>query len=86
MQQCWRQHRVAVSKLSAILRIAKSLDVGRNQRVKHIHCNERGNRLELSTPDVADLSLEQLELQQVCGLFEDIFGKEVLLEAANDRP
>ena len=84
--QLARQHRVAVSKLASILRIAKSLDVGRNQRIKNITCMERGNRLELSTPDVADLSVEQLELRQVCGLFEDIFGREVLLETVSDRP
>ena len=75
-----RKQRVAVSKLAAILRLAKALDVGRNQRIKTIRCFERGNRLELSTPDVADLSMEQLELRQVCGLFEDIFGREVILE------
>lgn len=80
-----RKQRVAVSKLAAILRLAKALDVSRNQRIQSIECRERGNRLELTTPDVADLSIERLELRQVCGLFEDIFGKQVLLETVNDQ-
>ncbi len=84
--QLKREERVAVSKLAAILRLAKALDVGRNQRIKNIQCVQRGNRLELSAPDVADISMEQLELRQVCGLFEDIFGKEVLLETVSNTP
>lgn len=79
-----RDLRVAVSKLAAILRIAKALDVGHNQRIVAIDALERGNRLELWSNDVADVSMEQLELRQVCGLFEDIFGREILLETVGD--
>lgn len=84
--QLERKQRVVVSKLAAILRLAKALDVGRHQRIRTIKCVERGNRLELSTPDVADFSMEQLELRQVSGLFEDIFGRDVLLEPVSDSP
>ncbi len=31
-----------------------------------------------------DLSLEQMELRNVSGLFEEIFGKEVVLETADN--
>ncbi|MFT5301481.1 MAG: exopolyphosphatase/guanosine-5'-triphosphate,3'-diphosphate pyrophosphatase, partial [Mariniblastus sp.] len=79
-----RMHRVAVSKLAAILRIAIAIDTCRNQRIKTINCIERGSRIELSTPDVTDFSMEQLEVRQVCGLFGDIFGKEVFLETLSD--
>ncbi len=79
-----RYLRVAVSKLAAILRLAKALDVGHNQRIVSVEALQRGNRLELWTKDVADLSIEQMELSQVSGLFEDIFGKEILLESAGD--
>lgn len=77
-----RDLRVAVSKLAAILRIAKALDVGK--RIVAIEALERGNRLELWTKDIADLSIERLELRQVSGLFEDIFGREIVLETVGD--
>lgn len=79
-----RDLRVAVAKLAAMLRIAKALDVGHNQRIRAIDALERGNRLELWTSDVADVSMEQLELRQVSSLFEDIFGKEILLETVGN--
>lgn len=79
-----REQRVAVSKLAAMLRLAKALDVSRHQRIEAIQCVQHAHRLDLSTTDVADFSMEQLELRQVCGLFEDIFGKEVLLETVSD--
>ncbi len=79
-----RFQRVAVSKLAAILRIAKGLDVPRNQRIKSISCSDQPSHLELSTPDIEDLSLEQMELRNVSGLFEEIFGKEVVLETADN--
>jgi exopolyphosphatase/guanosine-5'-triphosphate,3'-diphosphate pyrophosphatase len=81
-----RELRVAVAKLAAILRIAKALDVTHSQRIAAIEALERSNRLELWTKDVADLSMEQMELRQVSGLFEDIFGREVVLETASDAP
>lgn len=74
------RQRVAVSMLAAILRISKALDVGHHQRIEFVNCVPRGNRLELFTNEVADLALEQLEVQQNSGLFEDIFGREVSLE------
>lgn len=84
ISQLGRELRVAVSKLAAILRIAKALDVGHNQRIVAIEALERGKRLELWTGDVADVSMEQLELRQVSGLFGDIFGREILLETVGD--
>jgi exopolyphosphatase/guanosine-5'-triphosphate,3'-diphosphate pyrophosphatase len=82
--QLEREQRVVVSKLAAILRIAKALDVGHHQRIETVRCLSQGNRMELSTPDVADLSMEQLELRQVSGMFEDIFGSQVLLETVGE--
>ena len=82
--QLEREQRVVVSKLASILRIAKALDVSHHQRISTIQCSIRGNRLELSTPDVADLSVEQLEIRQVSGMFAGIFGNEVQLETVGE--
>ena len=79
-----RELRVAVAKLAALLRIANALDVSHSQRVKTITCTKQGNRLELTNRDNADLSMEQLEVRHVSGLFESIFGLEVLLETFDD--
>lgn len=79
-----RFDRVAIAKLAAILRIAKAIDVGHGQRINKLECDLRGNQLELTTSDVADLALEKMELRQVSELFEDIFGVEVTLEAMDN--
>ena len=60
--------------------MAKALDVRRVQRIKAIQCGQSGGQLEIRTSDVADLSVEQLQLRQIAGLFEGIFGLSVVLE------
>ncbi|MEM7782484.1 MAG: Ppx/GppA phosphatase family protein [Planctomycetota bacterium] len=77
--QLGRKSRVAVSKMAAILRIAKSLDVKRKQRVKSVRAEFKGNRLDLIGKGTVDITMEQLELRQNVGMFEVIFGKEVSL-------
>lgn len=79
-----RQQRVAVSKLAAILRIAKALDASITQRIKSFKCQLVANELQIDVDDVADISIEKLELSQASGLFEDIFGKRVILTKAGE--
>ena len=74
-----RDHRVAVSKLAAILRIAVALDASRHQNIHTIHCAQNDETLIISTSDSADLSLEQLALKQSSDLFEETFGMKLLL-------
>ena len=76
-----RDNRVAVSKLAAILRIAIALDASRNQAIHLIHCTTDEKNMVVATPDAADLSLEQLALQQNGSLFEEIFGLRILLQS-----
>lgn len=75
-----RDQRVVVSRLSAILRIAVSLAHSRTRRIRDIVCKAEKKRLVIQTEGSAgDLSLEELELRQNSGLFEDVFGLQVLL-------
>ena len=74
-----RDHRVAVAKMAAILRIAVALDESRSQRVQELDCSREGDRMVLTIPHVEDLSLEQLALRQNGSLFEEIFGMQILL-------
>lgn len=74
-----RDGRVAVAKMAAILRLAIALDASENNRVRTIECHRRGGTLVITVPDADDLSTEQLALKQGRGLFEEIFGMQVVL-------
>lgn len=74
-----REERVAVSKLSGILRIAIALDESRSQRISDFHVSRDNDRLVIAIPDVDDLSLEQLAIKQSSGLFEETYGLKILL-------
>ena len=80
-----RWKRVAISKLAAILRVAKALDVTRSQHIESIVCRIEPTRIELHVEQPIDLSLEQLELKQTSQLFEEIFGKPLLLTSTRDQ-
>jgi exopolyphosphatase / guanosine-5'-triphosphate,3'-diphosphate pyrophosphatase len=74
-----RHERVAVAQMAAILRVAIALDDSRSQRIHDLQCFEEEGWLIISIPLVEDLSLEQLALKQHGTLFEETFGKPVLL-------
>ena len=78
-----RDQRIVVAKLAAILRIAKALDTGRRQRVGSVVAKVSGTNLILQAPNVEDLTVEKLELNQMSRLFENVFGKRVVLTSAN---
>jgi exopolyphosphatase/guanosine-5'-triphosphate,3'-diphosphate pyrophosphatase len=80
-----RDERIAVAKLAAILRVADALDESRSQRIHEIHCEPEDDRLVISIPRVEDLSLEQLALKQNSSLFEEIYGRSVLLRINKQR-
>lgn len=69
-----RNDRVNISKMAAILRVAKSLDASRTQRITEMECQPAGNELRMFVPGITDVSLEQLELKRERVLFENIFG------------
>ncbi len=74
-----REERVAVSKLAGLLRIAIALDESRSQRITDFTCVREKDRLVIAIPNVDDLSLEQLAINQTSGLFEETYGMKVLL-------
>jgi exopolyphosphatase/guanosine-5'-triphosphate,3'-diphosphate pyrophosphatase len=77
-----REARVAVSKMAAILRVAKALDATRSQRIRQATCRRKGRRLVVYAPGVDDLSVEQLAVNSSRGLFEQIYGLQVVLRPA----
>lgn len=77
-----RSHRVAVTRMSAVLRLADALDRSHSQRVTDVRCQIDDGRLVIAIPKVDDLSLEQLAVMQKGPLFEETFGMQVLLRAS----
>lgn len=74
-----REQRIAVSKLAAILRVADALECSHTGRITDFELVREKDRFVLIVPNVDDLSLEQLALRQKGSLFEDVFGRRVLL-------
>ncbi|MBM81892.1 MAG: exopolyphosphatase [Planctomycetaceae bacterium] len=77
-----REGRIVVAKLAAMLRCADALDNSHSQRIETIDCSIENGRLTVTVPNVEDLSLEQMSITDKGSLFEDIFGKSVLLRAS----
>jgi exopolyphosphatase / guanosine-5'-triphosphate,3'-diphosphate pyrophosphatase len=76
-----RNDRVAVAKLSAILRLAIALDESRSQRISNIRSKRDGDRLIITTHGIEDVSLEQLTVRHSGDLFEEVFGMSVFLRS-----
>lgn len=73
-----RRERVVVAQLAAILRLAYALDVERTQRIRTVTCTVSGDRLNLRT-DRRQIALEQWSMAQRSGMFNDVYGLEVVL-------
>ncbi|MEQ9408525.1 MAG: exopolyphosphatase [Fuerstiella sp.] len=75
-----RDSRVILSRLAGILRVAICLAHSRSRRIRELDCTVEKNRLVIRARGrTGDLSMEQLELRQNSGLFQDVFGLSVLL-------
>ncbi len=79
-----REDRITVSKLAAILRIAIALDESRSGRVKQLTCEIDDERVIIYLHGVEDLALEQLAVRQQSTLFDEIFGRSVLLRRVSE--
>lgn len=78
-----RDLRVAVSKMASILRLAIALDVSYSQKINSLKCKIMPNDIQIVTEELSDLTLERVELREAGELFENIFGKPVILTSAS---
>jgi exopolyphosphatase/guanosine-5'-triphosphate,3'-diphosphate pyrophosphatase len=69
-----REHRIIVSKLAALLRVADALDRSHSQRIADIQCAFDNEQFVITVPPVDDLTLEQMALTQKGAMFEDVYG------------
>ncbi|HYJ34230.1 MAG TPA: Ppx/GppA phosphatase family protein [Candidatus Binatia bacterium] len=76
-----RPARLAVNRLSAILRVADALDKSHSQRVLDPKITVSGDELRIQVDSTEDLGLERMSLDAKSGLFEEVFGlKPVIVE------
>ena len=80
-----REERVTVAKLAAILRVADALDRSHAQRVRNLQIEMSDGQLVLTAPNVTDLTLEQLALQEKGQMFGQVYGLDVVLRKRNAR-
>ncbi|MCS7310341.1 MAG: hypothetical protein NZ741_08990 [Armatimonadetes bacterium] len=66
---------MTVTKLTAILRLADSLDTSRSHAIKELHLQPTSrNGWRLMIEGEGDLLLEKWQLRKRKKLFEDVFG------------
>src|SRR5690606_20989163 len=73
--------RLIILKLSAILRIADSLDRSHSQRIQKVKVQTVDDELQILVSQHGDLSLERSALENKGALFEEVFGYKLVLEA-----
>lgn len=75
-----KNSRLTVIKMAAILRVADALDRSNSQRIQEISCTRDHDTFIITLPNVDDITLEQLSLQNKGTLFEDVYGMKVILQ------
>lgn len=76
-----RSRRLVVEKLAAILRMADALDRGHGKRIRNIEIMLEPRRMVLLADGPSDLTLEQMALDAKSNLFEQVYGRTVLLRS-----
>ena len=74
-----RQHRLLVSKLAAILRIADCLDRSHTGAIRRFTTILEGGQLVLEVATDEDVTLDELALESKANLFEQLYGLEVVM-------
>ena len=71
---CRRRHRLIVNKLSALLRLADSMDVSNANPVTDATIRETKSGWQITLVGKSDLMLENWSLSKRKSLFEEVFG------------
>ena len=74
-----RESRIAVAKLSAILRVADALDRSHACNVGAMKVLLEPGQVSLVVPDERDLTIEELGLQQKGQMFERVYGLRIIM-------
>ncbi|MDO4325603.1 MAG: exopolyphosphatase [bacterium] len=71
---------ITIAKMTAILRLANSMDRSHKQKFKDCHMSVRDNKLVITTPYQDDMSLEKYTFDLKADFFEEIFGIRPVLK------
>lgn len=77
------QEKVLIAKLTAILKIADSLDKSHKEPFSEVEVNLKQNELELIINTEKDIFLEKWAFNDKSRIFKEIFGIDVLLNKKN---
>jgi exopolyphosphatase/guanosine-5'-triphosphate,3'-diphosphate pyrophosphatase len=69
-----KSRKLLISKLTAILALAKALDAAHTQKISDIHVSLRENRLLVTAQTDEDITMEKWQFQTAGGFFEEVFG------------
>jgi exopolyphosphatase/guanosine-5'-triphosphate,3'-diphosphate pyrophosphatase len=75
-----RNKRMTVNKLTALLRVADALDIGRTQQINPCEFSIQAETLVVHVSTQADLALEKKALKNKSDMFQDIYGLDIRLE------
>ncbi|PJJ29819.1 Ppx/GppA phosphatase family protein [Lacrimispora celerecrescens] len=71
---------ILVGKLTAILRLANSLDRSHKQKLSDIHMSVKNGQLVVTASYEGDITLESMAFRQKADFFEEIFGIRPILK------
>ena len=77
-----RDLRVSVSMMASILRVAIALNAAHSAKIQSLKCKILPDQIEIVTEGVSDLTLEEMELKQAGAMFENVFGKPIILTSS----
>ena len=71
---------LTIAKLTAILRLANSMDRSHADKLADCRIAVRGNQLVITTEYEGDVTLERLSIEEKGDFFEEIFGVRPVLK------
>jgi exopolyphosphatase/guanosine-5'-triphosphate,3'-diphosphate pyrophosphatase len=74
------QRRLVIAKLSALLRVADSLDASRQQKIQRIRVSQKDDRIVLHATANDDVELERWTLARKGRFFTAVFGLPIELK------
>ena len=76
-----KESRILVSKLAAILRLAKALNVADIGQIEKLQCKFDKDTIKILVPETPDMSVSKQSIEIRGHMFEDIFGYNLEIEA-----
>ena len=70
---------MTVAKLTAILRLANSMDRSHKNKLAGCRIAVKGTSLVITTNYTGDVALEGLSIEQKADFFEEVFGVQIRL-------